>query len=245
MEHTLQQFTFFIVTKGVKPGIYASFDEANKQIINYPEPEYQAFNSYILALHAYEARMETLRADREALAEILAETGTVDSPPGTPQTVSTADGCVTTVVCGAPMIRADESASHNFTVKNNVELWLMMYCYNTVIPTSCFFCEEKFHRQQGTLYAFNLVIPGNPFGLDVRAKGRYSFVEEVARDDAAFRMLWVLLQKMGKKIRDFNYLRARDLQRQNTKLQEQVMMLEEKIQKLEWDYENSVYNVTP
>ncbi|QHO49379.1 hypothetical protein S83_001271 [Arachis hypogaea] len=138
--------------------------------------------------------METLRADKEALAEILVETGTVDSPPRTPRTVPTADGRVPTVVCGAPMIPADESAYHNFAVNNNMELWLIMYCYDTAIPTPCFFCKEKFHRQQGTLYAFNVVIPGNPFGLDVRAKGRYSFVEEDARDDAAFRMLWVLLQ---------------------------------------------------
>ncbi|KAL4314756.1 hypothetical protein AHAS_Ahas15G0116900 [Arachis hypogaea] len=121
----------------------------------------------------------------------------------------------------------------------------MMYCYDTAIPTPCFFCEEKFHREQGPLYAFNVIIPGNPFGADVCAKGRYSLLEDDAREDVAFRMFWVLLEKMGKEVRDFNYLRARALQWKNTDLQQQIMKLDDKIQKLDSDYDNSLYSVTP
>ncbi|KAL4393723.1 hypothetical protein AHAS_Ahas02G0080500 [Arachis hypogaea] len=180
MERSMQQFTFFVVTKGHNTGVYVSFEEANRQIINHLEPEYTGFNSYVLAIHAYEARMETLRADKEATLEIMAETGTDESPPRPPRTIPTFDGRVASVVGGAPLIPADEYASHHFVLSNSMELWLLMYCYDTKIPNPCFFCEEKFHRHLGPIYAFNVIIPGNPFGPDIRAKGRYTFLEDDA-----------------------------------------------------------------
>ncbi|XLR16058.1 hypothetical protein S83_043996 [Arachis hypogaea] len=100
MERRMQHFTFFVVTKGNKTGVYASFDEANRQILNYPEPEYQGFNSYLIALHAYEARMAMIRAEREAIADVMAKTGTVETPRRPPRTLPTADGCVAPVVGG-------------------------------------------------------------------------------------------------------------------------------------------------
>ncbi|KAL4294817.1 hypothetical protein AHAS_Ahas18G0266000 [Arachis hypogaea] len=245
MEPTMNQFTFFVVTKGHNTGVYISFEEANKQILNHPEPEYTGYNSYVLALHAYKSRIETLLADREATAEIMLETGTLESPPRTPRTLPTFDGRVASVVGGAPMIPEDECASHNFALSNSMELWLSMYYYDTKIPTPCFFREEKFHHDLGPIYAFNVIIPGNPFGSNLRAKGRYTVLEDDAREDAAFSMLWVLLEKTGNEVRDFNYLRAKSLQRENAHLLEEITRLESKIHMLESICDNSLDCITP
>ncbi|KAL4357924.1 hypothetical protein AHAS_Ahas09G0235300 [Arachis hypogaea] len=121
------------------------------------------------------------------------------------------DGRVAPIVGGAPLIPADECASHHFALTNSMELWLLMYCYDTAIPAPCFFREEKFHRKLGPMYAFNVVIPGNPLGPNVRAKGRYTFLEDDAREDVAFTMLWFLLENTGKEVTDFNYLHAKAL----------------------------------
>ncbi|KAL4345139.1 hypothetical protein AHAS_Ahas11G0248500 [Arachis hypogaea] len=245
MEATMKQFTFFVVTKGHNTGVYMSFEEANRQVLNHPEPEYTGFNSYFLALNAYESRMETLMGDKEATAEIMSETGTVESPPRIPRTLPTFDGRVAAVVGGAPMIPEDECASHNFALSNSMELWLLMYCYDTKIPTPCFFREEKFHRDLGPIYAFNVIIPGNPFGSYLRAKGRYTVLEDDAREDAAFSMLWVLLANAGYEVRDFNYLRAKSLQRENAHLVEEITRLESKIRMLESICDNSLDCITP
>ncbi|KAL4328565.1 hypothetical protein AHAS_Ahas13G0212800 [Arachis hypogaea] len=245
MERSMQQFTYFIVTKGHNTGVYVSFEEANRQIVNHPEPEYTGFNSYVLALHAYEVRMEALRADDEVTMEIMAETGTAESPPLPPRTIPTSDGRVASVVGGAPLIPADECASHHFALSNSMELWLLMYCYDAKIPSPSFFREEKFHRQLGPIYAFNVIIPGNPFGPDVRAKGRYTFLEDDAREDAAFSMLRVLLANSDNEIRDFNYLLAKSLQRENAHLHDERARLESKIHMLESICDNSLECITP
>ncbi|KAL4350918.1 hypothetical protein AHAS_Ahas10G0190000 [Arachis hypogaea] len=252
MERSMQQFRFFVVTKGYNTGVYVSFEEANRQIVNHPEPEYTGFNSYVLAIHAYEARMETLREDREATLEIMAETGTAESPQRPPRTLPTSDGrvasvfhCVLLSFPGAPLIPADECASHHFALSNSMELWLLMYCYDAKIPSPCFFREEKFHRYLGAIYAFNVIIPGNPFGPDVRAKGRYTFLEDDAREDAAFSMLRVLLADTETQIRDFNYLLAKSLQRENAHLQDEIARLESKIHMLESICDNSLECITP
>ncbi|KAL4286314.1 hypothetical protein AHAS_Ahas19G0073800 [Arachis hypogaea] len=221
MERRMQHFTFFVVTKGNNTGVYASFDEAN--------------------------RMAMIRAEREAIADVMAETGIVESPRRPPRTLPTADGRVTPVVGGnrAPIVPSDKSASHDFALNNSMELWLTMYCYDTAIPAPCFFREEKFHRDHEPLYAFSVIIPGNPYGVDVSAKGRYSFIEDDAREDAAFMMLSILLQKKGKEVRDFNYLRVRVLQREVADLQKEVRNLEDNVRRLKSEYESSMYCVTP
>ncbi|KAL4345276.1 hypothetical protein AHAS_Ahas11G0262200 [Arachis hypogaea] len=245
MEQSMQQFTYLVVTKGHNMGVYVSFEEANRQIVNHPKPEYTGFNSYVLALHAYEARMETLQADKEAIVEMMAEISTVESPPRAPRMLPTFDGRVALVICGAPLIPTDECVSHHFTLTNSMELWLLMYCYDTAIPAPCFFRKEKFHRELRPLYAFNVIIPGNPFEPNVCAKGRYTFLENDAREDAVFTMLWVLLENTGKEVRDFNYLRAKALQRENANLQEQITRLESKIHMLESICDNSLDCITP
>ncbi|KAL4305588.1 hypothetical protein AHAS_Ahas16G0093300 [Arachis hypogaea] len=120
-----------------------------------------------------------------------------------------------------------------------------MYCYDTKIPSPCLFREEKFHRHLGPLYAFNVIIPGNPFGPNVRAKGRYTFLEDNTREDAAFGMLRVLLANTGNEVRDFNYLLAKSLQRENALLQEEITRLESKIDMLESICDNSLDCITP
>ncbi|KAL4286284.1 hypothetical protein AHAS_Ahas19G0070800 [Arachis hypogaea] len=189
--------------------------------------------------------METLQEDKEATAEMMSETGTVESPMRTPRTLPTFEGRVACVVGGAPMIPADECASHNFALSNSMELWLSMYCYDTKIPSPCFFREEKFHRELGPIYAFNVIILGNPFGPNLRAKGRYTVLEDDAREDAAFSMLWVLLAYTGNDVRDFNYLRAKSLERENADLREEITRLESKIHMLESICDNSLDCMTP
>jgi len=44
---------FYVVWRGVKPGIYSSWDECNNQIKGYPEAKYKSFPSLEMAEEAY------------------------------------------------------------------------------------------------------------------------------------------------------------------------------------------------
>ncbi|MED6126195.1 hypothetical protein PIB30_076011, partial [Stylosanthes scabra] len=91
-------YKFFAITRGKETGVYSSFDAANQQLRGYPGPEFVAFNSHLLAKHAFESRMEIFQDAREAVAVELAANNTSPSPPHTPRTVPTARGLL------APMV---------------------------------------------------------------------------------------------------------------------------------------------
>ncbi|MED6217506.1 hypothetical protein PIB30_018316 [Stylosanthes scabra] len=144
MEPSMNQFSHFAVTKGFRPGVYSSFDEANRQIANFPEPEYQGYNSLLLANNAFEERMFCIQSDMEAVAEQLQAMGITNcSPPTPPRTFPVGEGRL------APLVG------------------------------------------------------GNPVERGLRAKGRFSPIEDDAKDDAAFSMHHVLMRRTGREIRDF------------------------------------------
>ncbi|MED6195902.1 hypothetical protein PIB30_042227 [Stylosanthes scabra] len=212
----MNRFSHFAVTKGFHPGVYSSFHEANQQIINFPAPEYQGFNSLLLANNAFEERMFCIQSDMEAVSEQFDALGINNrSPPTTPRTLPVRDGRL------APLV-----------------------CYITSIPPPCFFREEVFVREGGPLCRFNVCLPGNSIERGLRAKGRFSPIEDDAKDDAAFTMLGLLLQKTGREIRDFNYLCARRLEKENFNMCQQIEALQARVEKLESGSEDSLHFAT-
>ncbi|MED6115818.1 hypothetical protein PIB30_094355 [Stylosanthes scabra] len=210
MEPSMQQFSYFAVTKGFHPRVYSSFEEANQQIINFPEPEYHGFNSLLLANNAFEERMFCIQCDKDAVAEQHEAMGIINpSPPTTPRTLPAGEGRLAPLVGGITWLPADVSASYPVALNNSMEKWLDRVCSNSSIPPACFFHEDVFVAEGGPLYRFNVCLPGNPVERGLQAKGRFSPIEDDTKDDPAFSMLRLLLQKTEREVRDFNFLRAR------------------------------------
>ncbi|MED6186915.1 hypothetical protein PIB30_071280 [Stylosanthes scabra] len=238
MEPSMKQFSYFAVTKGFRLGVYSSFEEGNQQIINFPEPEYQGFNSLLLANNAFEERMFCIQCDKDAVAEQLEAMGISNpSPPTTPRTFPTGEGRLAPLVGGITWLPADVSASYPFALNNRMEKWLERVCSKSSIPPACFFREEVFVAEGRPLYRFNICLPGNPVERGLRAKGRFSPIE----DDAAFCMLRLLLQKTEREIRDFNFLRARRLEVENYDLRQWIQALEARVEQLESGSEDSLH----
>ncbi|MED6210678.1 hypothetical protein PIB30_066439 [Stylosanthes scabra] len=138
MEPFMQQFSYFAVTKGFRPGVYSSFEEANQQIINFLEPEYQGFNSLLLANDAFEERMFCIQCDKDAVAEQLEAMEIRNpSPPTTPRTFPTREGRLSPLVDGITWLPADVSAPYPFALNNSMEKWLERVCSKSSISPAC------------------------------------------------------------------------------------------------------------
>ncbi|QHO56522.1 uncharacterized protein DS421_3g74410 [Arachis hypogaea] len=96
-------------------------------------------------------------------------------------------------------------------------------------------------------YAVNLsmeeLLHKNLLGADVHTKGRYSPLETDAKEDAAYNMLQKVLHTTDQEIRDFNYLKAKMLERTNNALSVEVQRLEEKCRL--HGYNSNMDNVSP
>ncbi|MED6108576.1 hypothetical protein PIB30_025542, partial [Stylosanthes scabra] len=164
-------------------------------------------------------------------------------------------------VSGANMLPQDQAASNPFIINHRLEDWLVKFCYECSVPPPAFFRDEvflleggqiyasppAFFRNEvflpegGQIYAYSVIIPGNTYEPLVHAKGRFSFVDSDTRDDAAYRMLCVLVRHTNREIRDFNYLCAKLLQEANAALVEKVAELETLCQQLESEYGDSLH----
>ncbi|MED6175500.1 hypothetical protein PIB30_078947 [Stylosanthes scabra] len=173
MESSMQQFSYFAIIKGFHPAVYASFDEANQQIINFPEPEYAGYNSLLLATNAFEERMFCIQCDIDAIVEQIEAMGITNrSPPTPPRTFPVGHGRLAPLVGNVVWLPTDQSASCSFALNNNMEEWLHKVCYKTSIPPPCFFREEVFVTEGGPICRFNVCLPGNPVERELQAKGR-------------------------------------------------------------------------
>nr|XP_025670894.1 uncharacterized protein LOC112770724 [Arachis hypogaea] len=244
MEAELSKFTYFVITKGRNPGVFTSFDEASAQVADYPNAEYQAFNCQALALGFYTARLTALEKEKEALDEMTLQMGLPDeSPPKSPTTVVTENGQRAPLSRWVNCIPPTEVASAAYAVNLSMEDLLHKVCYNASLPPPSYFRTELGLRDTGVVYAFSVVLPWNPLGADVHAKGRFSPLEMDAKEDAAFNMLQKVLHTTGQEIRDFNYLKAKMLQMANNELSEEVECLQEKARL--HGYDSSLENVSP
>ncbi|XLU52701.1 hypothetical protein S245_047349 [Arachis hypogaea] len=64
MEEKMQCFLFITVTKGHKPGVYTSWEEANQQVVDFMVPEFHGFNSIEHACSCFKARMSSICAEK-------------------------------------------------------------------------------------------------------------------------------------------------------------------------------------
>ncbi|XLT01156.1 hypothetical protein HN51_050507, partial [Arachis hypogaea] len=64
MEVNMQRFLFIAVTKGHKPGVYTSWEEANQQVLDYTFSEFHGFNSFERACSCFKAMMSSICAEK-------------------------------------------------------------------------------------------------------------------------------------------------------------------------------------
>ncbi|QHN76684.1 uncharacterized protein DS421_19g646080 [Arachis hypogaea] len=114
MEENMQRFLFIAVTKGHKPGVYTSWEEANQQVLDYTFPEFHEFNSFEYACSCFKARMSSICAKKGRSGET-----------------------------GLPVIPAEE-LNADFTVVRSMEEWLLKVFLEAEIPCPCFFKIELF-----------------------------------------------------------------------------------------------------
>ncbi|XLR56963.1 hypothetical protein HN51_011262 [Arachis hypogaea] len=228
MEDELRKFTYFVVTKGWNTGLFTSFDKASAQVVDYPNGEYQAFNCQALAVGSYYARLKAIEKEKEALDEMMQQMGQPDkSPPKSPPTIVTENGRRAHLCRWINYIPLSEVASGAYAVNLSMEelLHKLGVCDTSVV------------------YAFSIVLPENLLGADVHTKGRYSPLETDAKEDAAYNMLQKVLHTTDQEIRDFNYLKAKMLERTNNALSVEVQRLEEKCRL--HGYNSNMDNVSP
>ncbi|XP_057720298.1 uncharacterized protein LOC130934778 [Arachis stenosperma] len=60
----MQRFLFIAVTKGHKPGVYTSWEEANHQVLDYTFLEFHGFNSFEHACSCFKARMSSIYGEK-------------------------------------------------------------------------------------------------------------------------------------------------------------------------------------
>ncbi|KAL4394429.1 hypothetical protein AHAS_Ahas02G0151100 [Arachis hypogaea] len=153
MEEGLKQFFFFVVTKGHFPGVYTSWEEANKQ-------------------------QECVCCHRKNLHVVNSLAQSVNEPPGI------------TRICG---LKAHD-------VVQLSRDWLVNVCHDAQILGPYLFKQERFTREKGPFYRFTVVVPSDPFEVELSTKSRFSLVEEATREDASFEILSHVLDLIGKEI---------------------------------------------
>ncbi|QHO46251.1 hypothetical protein S83_019379 [Arachis hypogaea] len=92
-------------------------------------------------------------------------------------------------------------------------------------------------KDDGPFFGFNVVILGDPFDGELFAKGRFSLEEKVAREDATFEMLGLVLDVTKKEIHDNNYAKAKRFHDANNALWARVSQLVEDYEKLKASYQ--------
>ncbi|QHO08032.1 uncharacterized protein DS421_14g468930 [Arachis hypogaea] len=143
------------------------------------------------------------------------------------------------IVSWLSVIPADE-LNADFAVVSSMEEWLLKVCLEAEIPCPCFFKVEWFVGEQGPFFGFTVVIPRHPFEIELFVTSHFSMIEKVAREDAAYEMLCVLLDVIRQEIRDYNYRKAKLLGDSNNALQTRVGQLEESHEKLKASYDSLV-----
>ncbi|QHO06761.1 hypothetical protein HN51_065586 [Arachis hypogaea] len=190
------------------------------------------------------ARLKAIEKEKEALDEMTQLMGQPDDlPPKCPPTVVTENGRQAPLCRWINCIPPSEVASGAYAVNLSMEEFLQKVCYGASLPPPSYFRTELGVRDTGVVYAFSVVLPGNPLGADIHVKGRYSPLEIDAKEDVAYNMLQKVLHTTDQEIRDFNYLKAKMLERANNALSEEVQRLEEKCRL--HGYDSSLDNVSP
>ncbi|XLR64688.1 hypothetical protein S83_015360 [Arachis hypogaea] len=237
MEDPMQRYLFFAVTKGTRTGVFTSWEDAREQLRDFNFPEVHGFNSYQQAVLAFNARLRCIMAEKCATLEMMG--GSVDALCGQKGGSECGSFSGRPSVSWLPVIPQEE-LNAEFAIVNSMEDWLVKLCYDSEIPTPCFFKQERYLRDQGPFYGFTVVVPGEPYEVELNAKGRFSMVEKAAREDAAMEMLGQVLDITGKEIKDYSYSKVKLLRDSNNALRAKVGQLEDAYEKLKANYEAAV-----
>ncbi|QHO22756.1 hypothetical protein S245_039335 [Arachis hypogaea] len=181
----------------------------------------------------FKSRMSCISSQEAARAEISG--GNRDALSGNKPSLFCRGVRRRPVVAWLPVIPAEE-LNFEFAIVNDMEEWLVKVCHEARISGPCFFKQERFMKDDGPFFGFNVVIPGDPFDGELFAKGRFSLEEKAARKDAAFEMLGLVLDVTKKEIRDYNYAKVKRFRDANNPLRARVSQLEEDYEKLKASY---------
>ncbi|MED6207882.1 hypothetical protein PIB30_039709 [Stylosanthes scabra] len=207
MEPGANGFMLFTVTKGKRPGVYRTLEEAKKQVDDYMFPEVHGFNSYQLAVLCFNSRMASIAAEKASSSQMAGST---------PSGVNSLIGCSSTagglsqMVAWLPVIPEEELINRDFAIVANMEKWL-----------------ERFVRGAGPFYGFTVVLPGESYERDLVKRGRFLTIKHAAREDAATEMMGFLLESMWMEVHDYNYAKAKLLRDSNNALRAKVIELED------------------
>ncbi|QHN93267.1 uncharacterized protein DS421_17g591220 [Arachis hypogaea] len=234
MEDSMQRYLFFAVTKETWTGVYTSWEDAREQVCNYPFLEFHGFNSYQQAVLAFNARLRCIATETATRLEMIGSSG--EGSGVRKGSMPSRSSWPRPVVSWLPVI-PEEELNGEFTIVNSMEDWLVKVCHESDIPGPCFFKQERYVGDKGPFFEFTMVVPGQPYEVELNAKGRFSMVERAAREDAAQEMLGQVLEIIGKEIKDYYYSRVKLLRDSNTALRAKVDQLEDAYEKLLASYE--------
>ncbi|QHN95393.1 hypothetical protein HN51_043246 [Arachis hypogaea] len=229
MEDSMQRYLFFAVTKGTRTGVFTSWEDDREQL-----RDFTVTNKLVLV---FNARLRCIMAEKCATLEMMG--GAVDAVCGKKGGSKCGSFCGRPSVSWLPVIPQEE-LNAEFAIVNSIEDWLVKLCYDSEISAPCFFKQERYLRDQGPFYGFTVVVPGEPYEVELNAKGRFSMVEKAVREDAAMEMLGQVLDITGKEIKDYSYLKVKLLRDSNNALRAKVGQLEDVYEKLKASYEAAV-----
>ncbi|QHO24636.1 uncharacterized protein DS421_12g373940 [Arachis hypogaea] len=232
MDESLKHF-LFVVTKGHHPGVFTSWEEANEQVTNFTFPEFECFNSYEHTSMCFKSRMSSISSEEATRAEMSG--GNRKALSGNKPSLLCRGVRRRPVIAWLPVILAEE-LNFEFAIVNDMEEWLVKVCHEARISGPYFFKQERFMKDDGPFFWFNVVILGDPFDGELFAKGRFSLGEKATREDAAFEMLGLVLDVTKKEIHDYNYAKAKRFRDANNALRARVSQLEEDYKKLKASY---------
>ncbi|KAL4315197.1 hypothetical protein AHAS_Ahas15G0161000 [Arachis hypogaea] len=78
-------------------------------------------------------------------------------------------------------------------------------------------------ENSGLYFGFTVVLPGDPFKVELDATGHFRLNEKVTQEDAALEMLGCVLEIIGNKIYNFNYEKVKLLHDSNNALRERFI----------------------
>ncbi|XLU24410.1 hypothetical protein S245_060476, partial [Arachis hypogaea] len=82
----------------------------------------------------------------------------------------------------------EEEVNGDFPILNSMEELLVKLCYESEILGPCFFKQERYLSDVGPFYGFTVVLPGQPYEVEMSAKGHFSMVEKMTYKEAALKM---------------------------------------------------------
>ncbi|MED6204235.1 hypothetical protein PIB30_007347 [Stylosanthes scabra] len=253
------KYSHYAVRVGRVPGIYTSWEEAEPQVTGFPFAKFKGFKSLGEALkymqHGKEKKEKGPLRNVDSLTPQMRNMGVGSSQggsswhDGSSQGGSSPGGSPATrfgrSIPSIPIGSVDvdfvpETQLGGFLIAEDMVQYLVRACTKLNMPWPIVEGREFYSAYGVRMFCFTAALRCNERGLNLKVEGCISAEQSRARDNAAYKLLDVLLRHTGNSILDFNYRRLCAAQQQVQELQEahdrevpeRVRELEEKCEAL-------------